>query len=198
MRYLYVLMIILLFSCNENKRDFFQSLQSTNYFLDTFSMCNLKGFGMSDKSVVKDGRAYYQFNNLNNSIYTQGFFFRDKQELFFLAENSDSAILFFNASIWNKPVQKTSQKISTKTQTVYETQFLGLVYNNDLKDSTSRIVLRMSNILNRTEALVFEVTKKLDVLTIEHINCKNDTLEMKFFPKQEVYYKHFNKSAVCL
>jgi hypothetical protein len=198
MRYLYVLMMIFLFSCNENKRDFFQSLQSENHFLDTFSMCNLKGFGMSDKSVVKDGRAYYQFNNLQNSIYTEGFMFRDKQELYFLPENSDRTILFFDASIWNKAVPKKPQKMSTKSQTVYETQFLGLIYNNYLKDSTSRIELRMSNILNRTEALIFEVTQKLDVLTIEHINCKNDTLVMKFFPKQEVYYKHINKSAVCL
>ena len=157
----------------------------------------MKKFGISNSSILKNGRAYYDFNSLSNSIYTNGFFSKDKGKIFFLPEKSEQELLFLDTSLWNFPAQILPQKLTTKSQTVYEITRLGLVYNNNFKDSILSVEMSMSNILNRTEVLVFEVSKTLDIFTIEHINCKNDTLVMNFFPKQGVYFKHINKSGRC-
>ncbi|MEI6811093.1 MAG: hypothetical protein WCK60_03550 [Candidatus Nomurabacteria bacterium] len=199
MRYLYIILAICFFSCTDGtKRDFFQSVKVENHFLDTFSLSDLKSFGISNKSTLKNGRAYYDFNSLSNAIYTNGFFSKDKGKIFFLPEKSEQELLLLDTSLWNAPAQILPQKLSTKSQTVYEITRLELVYNENFKDSVLSVEMRMSNILNRTETLIFNITKGLDILAIEHVDCKNDTLIMKFFPKQEVYFKYINKSGRCL
>lgn len=199
MRYIFFILLIIFFlSCYKSKRDFFQNVNSENHFLDTFSLSNLKGFGISDKATIKKNKDYYEFNQSENSIYMQGYFNRTENKIFFLPENSENDLLFFDKSFWNTSLQRKSKMIRTKSQTTYEISIPEIIYNSEIKDSTINIKMSMSNILNRSETLVFEINKKLDVLKIEHINCKQDTLIMKFFPKQEVYYKHINRSAVCL
>lgn len=198
--YCYTLLIIFLVSCNKEKRIFFQSLKSSNHFLDTFSLSNLNGFGLGDKVVFKNGKNYFDFNSSNNSIYTVGYFSNDSGKISFLPEQSEQDLLFTDdTSFWNNTVISTKPTVvKSKSQTVYEVDRLGLIYNFSLNDSTLLIRMRVSNVLNRTETLIFELSKKLDMLTIKHVNCKNDTLIMNFFPKQEVYYKHFNKDSKCL
>jgi hypothetical protein len=199
MRYLYLILAMWFVSCNDGyKRDFFKSVKDENYFLDTFSLSDLKKFGISNKSILKNGKAYYDFNSLSNSIYTNGFFSMNKGKVFFLPEKSEGELLLVDMSLWNTPSQILPQRLSTQNQTIYEIKRLGLDFNNNLKDSVLNVEMRMSNILNRTETLIFAITKEVDILSIEHIDCKNDTLIMKFFPKQEVYFKHIDKSARCL
>ncbi|MEO9023278.1 MAG: hypothetical protein ABI237_18535 [Ginsengibacter sp.] len=191
-------MIIVISSCNRSKRIFFQSINSENYFLDTFSLMNLKGFGISKMPTGKNKEEYYDFNSSTNSIYMQGYFNKVGNKIFFLPENTEKKLLFFDKSFWDPSIKKVSQKIITKSQSMYEITPLGIVYNHIVKDSSFKIEMRMSNILNRDESLIFDVNKNFDVLSILFINCKNDTLMMEFLPKQEVYFKHVNKSAVCL
>ncbi len=192
-------MIFCFVSCKDGyKRDFFKSIKDENFFLDTFSLSRLKKFGISNKSVLRNGNTYYDFNVLSNSIYTNGSFSRNKRKVFFLPEKSETELLLVDMALWNNPSQMLPQRVSTLSQTVYEITRSELVYNDNLRDSVLNVEMRMSNILNQTETLVFAITKGVDILSIEHINCKNDTLIMKFLPKQEVYFKNINKSSRCL
>lgn len=199
-RYFYIFIIFVLCSCIGKKRTFFQSLKSQNYFLDTFSLSNLKGFGLGDKAIFRKGKVFFEFNGSNNSIYTVGYFSNDSGKISFLPEQSDQDLFFMDdSSLWNNEVVSTKPLVvKSKSQTVYEVDRLGLIYNVLLNDSTLLIRMRVSNILNKTETLIFEVSKKLDVVGISQINCKNDTLLINFFPKGKVYFKNINKESTCL
>lgn len=195
MRYLYFILIIILFSCTETDRNFFQNLKMKNHFLDTFSLSNLKKFGLSSKPTLKNGKYYYDFNKSDNSIYAEGSFRKDDGKLFFLPNESNNELLFLDTS---QLTMSSGQKVTTRNKSFYEIKLLGVSYNSDLRDSTFKIEMNDGGTFSHPETLLFEINKKLDVLSIEHINCKHDTLMINFFPRQEVYYKYINKSAVCL
>jgi len=195
----YILLIIFFVSCSKTKRDFFQSVKKSNHFLDTFSLSNLNGFGLDEKAIFKNGKNYFDFNSTNNSIYSMGYFSNDSGKIFFLPEQAEEDLLFADTSFWNSTTVPTrSYIVVSKSKTVYEVDRLGLFYNLSLNDSVLLIRMRVSNVLNRTETLIFELSKKLDMLAIKYVNCKNDTLIMNFSPKQEVYFKHLDESSKCL
>lgn len=199
MRHLFLLiLLVLLFSCNRTKREFFQSMGAENRFLDSFSLYNLKSFGMSSKPISKNGKLYYEFNCTSNLVYVRGYFRKENRKLFFLPKNSEKEFLFLDASLGNSSAQLREWEETTKDNDLYELRWLGFAYNYIIKDSTFKIQINEDGIFTLPESLVFEVSKNFDILKIEHVNCKNDTLIMNFYPKQEVYFSHINKAAVCL
>lgn len=191
------MLFIFLFSCHEAKRDFFQNLKAENIFLDTFSLSNLKGVGLSAKPTVRQGKNYYAFNVPENSVYANGSFCRVKDKLFFLPNEADTEMLFLDLR-WNTSSSIAPQSLTTKNRSFYSVEWLGLSYNAVLRDSVYNVKINSSNIFSRPEDLLFEVSKNFELITIEQINCKHDTLTINFSPKEEVYFKHINKSAVCL
>lgn len=196
--FIFPIVFICLLSCNEAKRDFFQNLKAKNIFLDTFSLSNLKGVGLSAEPTIKqEGKSYYDFNIPKNSIYTNGLFCKVKDKLFFLPNGADREFLFLDLR-WNTLSTIAPQSLTTESQSFYSTEWLGLSYNAALRDSVYNVKINSNNIFNRSEDLLFEISKKLELISIEQINCKHDTLTINFFPKQEVYFKHINKNAVCL
>lgn len=197
MKYFLLILIVNLYSCNENKRDFFQSLKTKHHFLDTFSLSNLKDFGISNKIVQKQNKGYYEFNNFNNAIYIGGFFRKEGRKLFFLPRDSEVELLFLD-SHWITSSQVSSQKITTKSNSIYDIKWLGLIYDSNLKDSLFNIQIYGDGLFSHPENLLFKVNRAFDVSMIQHVDCRNDTLIMNFFPEQGVYFNHINESAVCL
>jgi hypothetical protein len=133
-----------------------------------------------------------------NSILINGYLFREAKKIFFLPENSNENILLFDADIYGNHSNIFSQKIISKNKTIYETQGLGVNYDYGLRDSVLVSKISLDDIMNKNEMLIIEINKELDILEIKHVNCKNDTLLMNFFPTKKVFYKNINKSAFCL
>jgi len=200
MRYFIIMLVFVItgVSCKKKERDFFKSIQSKNVFLDTFSLLNLKGFGLSIAPFIKANEYCFEFNNSKNSIYITGAFYEKDESLFFFPENSNSSMVFLDKGMWDFSNQISSQEVTTKDNSVYEVSRLGLKFNQEIKDSTIDVGIRVSGMSIGTQFLIFEISKELDVLKLLHINCKNDTLVINFFPQREVYYRHLNESTRCL
>ncbi len=182
--FIFPMLFIFLFSCNEVKRDFFQNLKAENIFLDTFSLSNLKGVVLSSKPTIRQGKNYYAFNVSENSIHANGSFCRVKDKLFFLPNEADTEILFLDLR-WNTSSSIAPQSLTTKNQSFYSLEWLGLSYNAVLRDSVYTVKINSSNIFSRPEDLLFEVSKKFELISIEQINCKHDTLTINFFQKKK-------------
>jgi hypothetical protein len=194
---IYSLLIVLLATCNVKKRDFFQNFKPNSIVLDTFSLSNLKGFGLAQSSEVKFGKKYYSFNAVKNDIYCNGLFRHSSDKIYFLPEGCETEFLFLDLS-WKKSSSIKSRSQITKNQSIYSVEWLGQNYNPSLRDSVFNIKIRSSSIFNRSEDLIFEITKDLKIISIEQINCKNDTLRISLSPNERVYFKHFNSATVCL
>jgi len=190
-------MVMFLFSCTESRRDFFQNLKTDNIFLDTFSSSNLKGLGLSNKSTSKEGKRYYEFNSFNNIIYITGSFRKEDSRILFLPEGSDIEFLFLDLN-WNTSSSIQPQSVTTKNRDFYSVTWLGLSYNSVFSDSVYNIKIDGDGMFNHPESLIFQVKKDFELVSIEHINCKHDTLLINFLPKKEVNFKYLNTNTKCL
>ncbi|HEY8898343.1 MAG TPA: hypothetical protein VIM79_26125 [Niastella sp.] len=191
-------LMIFYLSCSTNERRFFISLKDSNPFLDSFSSLNLKGFGLSLKGKMLNNHSVFEFNKNDNSIGTSGDFYESNGRLFFLPTNSDKELILYDKNMWYNLNDFFAEAIVTKDRTSYETSLIGVSFNKEVRDSTLSVAINRSSILNKTESVIFEVTKGLDVSKVVYVNCKNDTLVMVFLPKEEVYYKCKNNSTGCL
>jgi hypothetical protein len=197
MKYLFFVITILFFSCKEKERSFFTNLEANNPFVDTFTLKDLKGFGLSSRPTFINGMSYYLFNKNNNSIFIEGFFRKDHDKLFFLPPASDQEFLFLDLD-WNSSNKIVEAPVTTKNSDLFKVEWLGLSYNRDLRDSTFIIKIEGEGALTHSESLIFEVSKDFQIQGIEHVNCKSDTLAITFYPDKKVYYSHFNSATVCL
>jgi len=193
----FLIMVMFLFSCTESRRDFFQNLKTDNIFLDTFSSSNLKGLGLSNKSTSKEGKRYYEFNSFNNIIYITGSFRKEDSRILFLPEGSDIEFLFLDLN-WNTSSSIQPQSVTTKNRDFYSVTWLGLSYNSVFSDSVYNIKIDGDGMFNHPESLIFQVKKDFELVSIEHINCKHDTLLINFLPKKEVNFKYLNTNTKCL
>ena len=190
-----IVCFIFLECVHSERRDFFKSLKSENVFLDTFSLFNLKEFGISEHSKEINGKKYFQINSDKSAIILDGFFRKEKNAILFLPSGSDSEILFIDPS----PVASaglTEARIKTKT-ILYVIRGNEPQFDYDLKDTVRKVEIYVESQAVQPEVITFSITKDLDIASLERVNCKQDTLIMKFIPKQQVYFKTIN-TALCL
>jgi hypothetical protein len=186
-----------LFSCSETKRDFFQNLKADNTFLDTFSLSNLKGFGLTNNLISKRGKDYYSFNCADNGIYVSGSFRKDEGTIHFLPEDSDTELLFLDSS-WKSTSFVDLQSVTTKSKDFYSVTWLGLSFSHTFNDSIYNVKIDCDGVFNHPESLIFQVKRDFELVSIRHVNCKQDTLLIRFLPKEEIYFTHYNPRSKCL
>ncbi len=189
-----LILILAAVGCKNAERNFFQSMHETNLFLDTFSLANLKGVGFVNHPVTIQGREYYEFNHNNNALLFSGFFRREDNKIFMLPSHADSEIIFIDLSALSKAPEAV---IQTKTN-IYIVRHHGLITSHTHEDSAFQVEITTELKFSQPETLVFKVDKNLDLISLERINCKRDTLEIIFKPDQRIFLKSINQHSLCL
>jgi hypothetical protein len=199
MRQLYLLIFsFVFFACGRQDRQFFQSLKVKHAFLDTFSQFDLKGFGISNKSIEQRGKSYYNFNAGKNSVFIGGFFRRESNIIYFLPRDAEKELIFFDIIKPNLSSDDSGRKVITQTRGYFEIVEKGSIYNALLNDTTYLVEINGNGLVSESESLIFEINEKFDIVNIKHVNCRNDTLTMVFQPDEKVFYANRNDSVKCL
>ncbi|CAN5404326.1 hypothetical protein BH11BAC3_BH11BAC3_07790 [soil metagenome] len=194
-----IVLCITFLSCKNNKQEPPLGIISKNYFLDTFSLLNLKGFGIGNEPIKLNDNIYYEFNQTKNSFPIKGFIRKDKGTVFFrdlLKKNSE--YIFYSSEFKAKYQQESIIKRASDSSPM-EIKFVNNIFNNQLNDTLTLIsyTYRSSyNSIQPDEIIIF-YTKSGKVLKFDFVNCRNDTLEMNFV-NRNVFYKNRNADLQCL
>ena len=186
--------------CKRERRNFFLNIEERNIFMDTFSLANIKGFGIGNESIEKNGETYYEFNINKNEIPLKGYISKRGKDLFF--KNfavSNEEYLFYSPSFKN--VYKDNDIIKrNKDKSPTEIKFGGYKIDSLSNDSLLSISYKVKHAFDSSEPgeVIFFYNNENELIKFYFIDCKNDTLQINLTPTRNIFYKHEKSNVLCL